>query len=481
MKTTKILSLILASGICSAAFAQNNSNLNFSETNGTPKHLSKIEYAKEWSNPNKGTADLFVKEGNRTTGIPNNRVGEQKAYGEGNYAGIIAFMDDAVTDWREVLTGEGDGEKKGYNKYTEYVQTKLAQPLVAGQAYDISFRASLAEKSGRAINNLGMLLSKTAVSSSSNSFITATPQVKAENVLDNKTEWVEVSGKFVAEGGEEFLTIGLFNGVDQMEDISDETNNRRAYYYVTGVAINVFDDPDSDGDGIADKADACPNVKGLAAFKGCPDTDGDGIADKDDACPNEKGLANYNGCPDTDGDGIIDSKDSCPNIKGLAEFNGCLETDTDGDGVVDSKDACPNVKGLAKYDGCLLSSEEKKIIEDASAHIYFETGSSTIKKVSYPDLDKLAAILKKHPEVKAKVEGHTDSSGNAEKNLTLSKARAASVKKYLIEHGEKEDHISSEGYGSSKPIASNDTKAGRAKNRRVEIVVSSFEKAEKSI
>jgi len=73
------------------------------------------------------------------------------------------------------------------------------------------------------------------------------------------------------------------------------------------------------------------------------------------------------------------------------------------------------------------------------------------------------------------VEGHTDSSGNAAKNLSLSKARAASVEKYLIEHGEKQDHISSEGYGSTRPIASNDTKEGRAKNRRVEIAVSSFE------
>ena len=479
MEPTKILSMILVSGLCSAACAQNNSNLNFSETNGTPKHLSKIEYAKEWSNPNKGTADLFSKNGSKTTGIPNNQIGEQDAFSGDTYAGIIAFMDDAVTDWKGLLTGEGNGEKKGYNKYTEYVQTKLAQPLVAGQAYNISFRANLAEKSGRAINNLGLLLSKEAVSSNTNSFITATPQIKSENILDNKTEWTEVSGRFVAEGGEQFLTIGLFNGVDQSVDLSKETNNRRAYYYIDGIAIAVFDDPDTDGDGVSDKNDLCPNVKGLAAFKGCPDTDGDGIADSKDTCPNVKGSADHNGCPDTDGDGIIDSKDSCPNVKGLAAFNGCLEQDTDGDGIVDSKDACPNVKGIAKYDGCLLSKEEKKVIEDASAHIYFETGSSTIKKVSYPDLDRLAAILKKHPEVKARVEGHTDSSGNAEKNLALSKARAASVKKYLIEHGEKEDHITSEGYGSSQPVASNDTKAGRAKNRRVGIVVSSFEMIKK--
>ena len=113
-------------------------------------------------------------------------------------------------------------------------------------------------------------------------------------------------------------------------------------------------------------------------------------------------------------------------------------------------------------------------IKDASSHIYFQSGSTKIKKESYADLDKLAGILKKHPEVKARIEGHTDSSGNADSNLKLSKERAAAVKKYLIEHGEKEDHITSEGYGSAKPIAPNNTKEGKAKNRRVEVVVSSF-------
>ena len=98
-----------------------------------------------------------------------------------------------------------------------------------------------------------------------------------------------------------------------------------------------------------------------------------------------------------------------------------------------------------------------------------------IKEESYPDLDKLVKILKSHPEIKAKVEGHTDSSGNAEKNMQLSKDRAAAVVKYLVDHGEKPDHVSSEGYGSTKPVASNDTKEGRAKNRRVHIEVSMFE------
>ena len=77
---------------------------------------------------------------------------------------------------------------------------------------------------------------------------------------------------------------------------------------------------------------------------GGTDTDGDGIYDQDDACPEEAGLEIFNGCPDSDNDGIQDSKDDCPNTAGLAEFNGC--PDSDGDGVMDKDDKCPTVAGL---------------------------------------------------------------------------------------------------------------------------------------
>jgi OmpA-OmpF porin, OOP family len=107
---------------------------------------------------------------------------------------------------------------------------------------------------------------------------------------------------------------------------------------------------DRDGDGVADKNDDCPDVAGLAAFKGCPDGDGDGIADKDDACPTVAGLAAFKGCPDTDADGITDAEDACPTVAGLANFKGC--PDTDGDGVTDAEDECPNEKGLLNLKGC---------------------------------------------------------------------------------------------------------------------------------
>ncbi len=445
MKTTKIFSMMIALGICSTAFAQ--SNFDFSETKETPKHLSKIELTKEWSNPNKGTSDLFSKEGNRTTGIPNNQLGSQDAFNGSGYAGIIAFMDDAVIDWMELATGEGDGEKKGYNKYSEYIQTKLEQPLVAGQAYDVSFRVSLAEKSGRAINNLGLLLSKDAISSNTNSFITASPQIKSANVLDNKNEWTEVSDRFIAAGGEQFLTIGLFNGVDKVVDLSKETNNRRAYYYIDGISIAAFIEPDTDGDGVIDKEDACPKTKGLKEFKGCPDSDEDGIADKEDACPNEKGSKGLKGCPDTDGDGIANKEDACPKLAGLAENKGC-----------------PKVKEAAL-----------KVFEKALNGVKFQSGKDKLTGSSRPILNQVVAIMRENPSYNLKIKGHTDSSGDDAKNMELSTKRAKAVEKYLIDNGVAETRLTADGFGETIPVADNKTSKGRALNRRVELQVE-FEK-----
>lgn len=108
--------------------------------------------------------------------------------------------------------------------------------------------------------------------------------------------------------------------------------------------------PDTDNDGITDALDACPNNAGLPAFNGCPDTDGDGIADKDDSCPADAGLSQFNGCPDSDSDGIADKDDRCPKDKGQAAFNGC--PDTDADGIADLDDSCPKEKGLKQFNGC---------------------------------------------------------------------------------------------------------------------------------
>jgi len=228
--------------------------------------------------------------------------------------------------------------------------------------------------------------------------------------------------------------------------------------------------PDTDADGIVDGNDECPDAAGLAALNGCPDADGDGIADKNDACPEIAGLADLKGCPDTDGDGIADKDDKCPTVNGSKENEGCPWPDTDGDEVLDKDDKCPEIKGTIENNGCPEVSEEMiKKLNDYAKTILFNSGKSTFQAQTFPVLQSIAAILEEYPKTNFSIEGHTDTDGNNQKNLALSKERATAVKDYLIQNGIAAERLTSEGYGETRPIASNKTAKGKAINRRVEV------------
>lgn len=228
--------------------------------------------------------------------------------------------------------------------------------------------------------------------------------------------------------------------------------------------------PDTDADGIQDSQDACPNEPGTPEMNGCPDTDGDGIADKDDACPDVAGLKSLNGCPDADGDGITDKSDKCPDVKGPKENNGCPWPDRDGDGVLDKDDKCPDVKGTVANKGCPeVSDEVIKRLNDYAKTILFDTNKASFKPQTLPVMQSIAAILKEYPSANFSIEGHTDSDGTDAHNQKLSEDRAAAVKNYLIENGIASSRLTSVGYGESRPIDTNKTKAGKANNRRTEV------------
>ncbi|MBP6432099.1 MAG: OmpA family protein [Ferruginibacter sp.] len=234
---------------------------------------------------------------------------------------------------------------------------------------------------------------------------------------------------------------------------------------------------DRDGDGIADADDKCPDVAGIAALQGCPDADGDGITDAEDKCPTVAGLARYQGCPipDTDKDGINDEEDKCVNVPGVARYQGCPIPDTDKDGVNDEEDKCINEAGPASNFGCPVIEEAiVKRINAAAKNVFFATGSSKLLAKSFKPLNDVVKILKDNPSYNLQVDGHTDNTGKADKNQTLSENRAASVQAYLISKGITEDRLSNAGYGQDKPAADNKTAAGRAKNRRVEMTARNY-------
>ena len=228
--------------------------------------------------------------------------------------------------------------------------------------------------------------------------------------------------------------------------------------------------PDTDKDGIQDSADACPEVAGLAEFNGCPDTDGDGIIDSEDDCVDVKGTKIMKGCPDADGDGVADKDDECPTVKGAKENKGCPWPDTDGDGVADKDDKCPTVKGTVANNGCPeVSDEAMKKLNDYGKTILFNSGKSSFQKQTYPVLQAMSAILKEYPTAKFSLEGHTDSDGKDAMNQKLSEDRAAAVKNFLVENGIDASRLSSKGFGESMPVDSNKTAKGKANNRRVEV------------
>jgi outer membrane protein OmpA-like peptidoglycan-associated protein len=230
--------------------------------------------------------------------------------------------------------------------------------------------------------------------------------------------------------------------------------------------------PDQDEDGIADKDDNCPMIAGTRENKGCPfiDSDGDGIKDESDMCPGVKGPVDNQGCPyqDTDNDSIPDKDDDCPSIPGSLVFNGC--PDTDADGISDKYDLCPTLPGIALNNGCPeIRKEEQEILNKAFSNLEFETGKSVIRKSSLSSLDELAGVMEKRSEFRLLLAGHTDDVGKPESNLTLSKNRTLAVKNYLVKKGINADRIKTEWYGQTKPIASNATPEGRQQNRRVEM------------
>lgn len=279
--------------------------------------------------------------------------------------------------------------------------------------------------------------------------------------------------------------------------------------------------PDRDGDHIRDEEDDCPDVPGLAKLHGCPDKDGDGVTDLKDDCPDEKGLAIFNGCPDTDGDNIIDKVDACPTVYGIAELKGCpaaeltyfnVETQVEkvkqAGGVysygnaVETKTAkfklegynadtvktvfvtAPNLRGKNAYreaDGffrfakeaevVILKEEEKQVMKKAFENLEYKTNSDVILSTSFSSLDELAKLMAVNSTWKLRISGHTDNVGPRDANLGLSRRRSESVKKYLMSKGIASDRFEVLYFGPDKPIAPNNTEDGRARNRRVEMLI----------
>jgi OOP family OmpA-OmpF porin len=169
------------------------------------------------------------------------------------------------------------------------------------------------------------------------------------------------------------------------------------------------------------------------------------------------------GMEDSDHDGIEESKDRCADtpIGVEVDENGCA-FDRDKDGVKDYEDACPDSMPHAKVkaDGCA---------DIVSFNLYYAPRVNEITPKSMRILDKAVGFLKEHPEYKVKIIGHTDSVGDKDYNMKLSKERAEDVLKLFNRKGINFNRLEAIGKGESEPIADNETDEGRERNRRIEV------------
>lgn len=215
----------------------------------------------------------------------------------------------------------------------------------------------------------------------------------------------------------------------------------------------------------------------VADVDGLPDSDGDGVVDRDDICPDVKGKAMYLGCPEPqDGGstttGIADNDDQGQNPHKMGPGTprpgeGAIIEDT----ILDAPDDVEQTPTYGPNSG-VMPGAEIAFIEASVRNIYFESASDELTYSSYATLDSVAALLQQYPDYTLEVMGHTDNTGDQAANVVLSIKRAFKVKYYLVyEKGIKLARISSNGYSSVAPISDNQTEAGRQMNRRVEFKV----------
>ena len=264
-------------------------------------------------------------------------------------------------------------------------------------------------------------------------------------------------------------------------------------------------DLDNDHDGIPDDKDGCPDdpedKDGFEDEDGCPegnknDRDSDGILDDVDQCPDDPEdkdkFEDEDGCPDPDNDqdGILDVDDLCPDQPedkdGFEDADGCPDPDNDHDRILDKDDACPRrdgetakktaetYNGVDDTDGC--PDRGRVVVTDTKIEIldkiYFEYDSDVIQKRSFGILDAIVATMQGNPDILlVEIQGHSDERGSDSYNLDLSGRRAASVRRYLTEHGVAAERLQSQGYGETQPIAQGHNETAWAKNRRVEFLI----------
>ena len=306
---------------------------------------------------------------------------------------------------------------------------------------------------------------------------------------DIDLKWLDVVYKLESGGGwQPFVLFGGGRSEYNFDNVRSDTNDTQ-FNLGFGVFRSITDNLAFRADvrGVtSDKSDtnlSSMAFLGLTGFLGQgatprppADADGDGVPNDDDQCPTTPPgrVVDATGCElDGDGDGVVDGEDDCPNTPAGVEVNsrGCA-LDSDGDGVPDYRDECPDTERGARVDekGCYVELEEEVTID---MNIEFGVDQAQIRPDHYEELNRAVKFLREYPKTNAVIEGHTDSDGAESYNQGLSERRARAVYNWLITEAKiASDRLTWAGYGETQPIDTNETAAGKQRNRRVTAVVS---------
>lgn len=359
-------------------------NGSFEEYRFCPKRVDAVGVlinVDGWYQPTKGSADYFNTCGSRECGVPKNKLGEQLPHDGDGYCGIYCSKND----------------------YREYLQTRLRRKLRAGDSIRLTFFVSLSEQSTGAVATLGGLFTKEDIYDTVRSILlhkeyetlsddifqviatTYTPQVMnpPDVPLTDTKNWQCVTGIFVADGGEQYITLGNFNTAERSGYVEPDSLVQLlpgSYYYIDDVFVE------------------------------------------------------------------------------------CLNCE-------------PPIADDLNVDSNYLTQEQPTFSVGSTfvlKDIFFEFDKSTILQQSFFELMRLITLLNTYPDMQIEVGGHTDSKGSDSYNQRLSESRAKAVADYLISKGISERRLQYRGYGKTKPIDTNETEEGRARNRRVEFKIMSM-------
>jgi gliding motility-associated-like protein len=187
-----------------------------------------------WYKPTQGSTDLFSNCSLGIVNVPQNTTGFQYAQSGYNYAGFILTSYD-LTPFPIPEIAE----------YKEYISVKLTNPLIKGNKYCISMYLNLADKYvNAAIDRVGVYFSVNSFYQNNSSFINVTPQIEiSQGFFTDTVNWVNISGDFIAGGGEEYITIGNFHSLPNTNYIIFDTTQLAgyAYYYLDNVSLICCD------------------------------------------------------------------------------------------------------------------------------------------------------------------------------------------------------------------------------------------------